>query len=110
MFKYNTNCHLSSERGAGLILAHVVITYLVKGTVLARATHLAIWPEEVNSRSLRSQLQWLLITSSIMLCAYLLAMSIPIFDNLSGLIGSLLAPPICFNIPCAIFVSPSSPF
>lgn len=90
---------------SALLLAHVVITYLVKVTVLARALHLALWPACVNENSAASRLQWLLCTFLIMLAAWVLANSIPIFEDLSGLLGATIAPPIVFNVPCLVFVA-----
>lgn len=89
---------------SALLFIHVAITYLVKGTVLVRAIHCFVAPTRVNDRDWVSNIQWLSITLVTLTAAYIVANLIPFFDLLSGFIGALLAPTVCFNLPCILLV------
>ena len=43
---------VTSRIASGLLAVHLIITYLVKGTVLARYIHIKIFPATVNDRSI----------------------------------------------------------
>ena len=89
---------------SGLLVVHLLITYLVKGTVVARYIHIKLFPLMVHDKGMKGSAQWLGITLSTMLLSYVLANAIPFFDSLTGLIGSVLIPIICFTIPALCYV------
>ena len=89
---------------AFFLFLHMIVTYLVKGTVVARALHYQIDKARINDTDLTSRFEYFSITLIVMICAYLLAMVIPFFDLLTALIGSLFSPVICFIIPCLIYM------
>ena len=77
---------------AFFLFLHMIITYLVKGTVVARALHYQIDKARINDTDLTSRFEYFSITLIVMICAYLLAMIIPFFDLLTALIGSCIFP------------------
>lgn len=90
---------------ACLLFIHMIITYLVKASVISRAIHLIVAPHNVNRSGTRGQVEWLLITFSVMVLCFLIANLIPFFESLTGLIGALLVPVACWNLPVVFFVT-----
>jgi len=89
--------------GAILLFGHMIVTYLIKATVLARAVHGALSPARVNDTGRRGRLEWFGITSGVMILCYVVAATIPFFDSLTGLIGASLVPVGCWNLPIWFF-------
>lgn len=88
-----------------LLFIHVAITFLVKGTVMVRFLHVSFaGKERANEDSTTAKVQWFMLTVLTTVLSYLVANLIPFFDKLSGLIGTLLAPLVCFNLPCIMLV------
>lgn len=88
---------------AVLLLLHMVVTYLIKANVLSRAIHLQLSPKDVNDYGMKGRLQWLCITTSILGLSGFIANVIPFFESLTGLIGALLVPVACWNIPICFY-------
>jgi len=94
-----------SQAAASALLVHIVITYLIKGTVLVRAFHRFLSPATVNDTSLRGTTIWGLLTAATLTAAYLLAVAVPFFDEITSLGGSLQTPLLGFCLPVVLFLS-----
>ena len=91
---------LASQVCAAALFVHLVITFLIKGTVLSRATHRLLAPSTLNDfGSWRGSLTWGAISLSLLLACYGVAVSIPFFDELTSLIGCLQMSLIGFCLP-----------
>ena len=91
---------------AASLFVHVLITYLIKGTVLARASHRLLMPSTINDYGVHGKLVWLGVTTSILLACYGVASAIPEFGDLVDLLGALQTPIFGFMLPVAMrFVS-----
>jgi hypothetical protein len=87
-------------RAAALLLfIHMIVTYLVKATVVTRAIHLYLSPKHVNDKGFRGKLEWFGISTGLLGLSFLIGNSVPFFDELTGLIGASVVPIACWNIP-----------
>lgn len=89
---------------AVLLFAHVIVVYLIRSVVLARYFHTRCHPEDVDSTTISSYFRhgaW----GFLMLCfSFLVANAVPFFSQLLGLIGGLLAGPVNFLLPMALYL------
>jgi len=91
---------------AASLYVHVLITYLIKGTVLSRAAHRLVMPSTLNDYGCRGTLTWFAISTSILFSCYGVASAIPEFGDLVDLLGALQTPIFGFMLPAAMrFVS-----
>lgn len=84
---------------AVLLYLHMVLTYVMKATVMARVFHLKFHPKTVNDYSLKAKGVWLLITITLLLCCYLVAVLVPDFSALTDMLGALQTPVFGFILP-----------
>lgn len=92
-----------------MLFLHVVITYSIKSTVLTRYLYQSIeqdprcpaWMSQCPESQGRI---WLVLTTLIMIAGTLLALSMPFFGDLLGLIGCVVGPPISFFLPMVLFL------
>ena len=89
---------------ASILFVHVVIVYVIKNIVLARYFHQKLKPTAVDENTFSSLAQYSAISISMMLFGYLIANTIPFFDQLMGLIGGLCAGPINFLVPILMYM------
>lgn len=87
------------------LFVHVVITYLIKGTVLARACHRLLSPSTTNDYGLHGSLVWLGITTGVLVACSGVALAVPFFDDLASLLGSLQTPIGGFCLPVLFMCS-----
>lgn len=98
-----------AKRCVGVLLAfHTLVSYLVTGQPLHRAIHTFLFPQTVDERTLRSSLDWMLITALQLVISVILALAIPFFAELQGLLGSLTCAPFIFGFPAFFFFRASS--
>jgi len=90
--------------GALLLFIHMIVTYLVKATVVTRAIHLYVSPKHVNDFGFRGKLEWFCISTALLGLSYLIGNSVPFFDELTGLIGASVVPIACWNIPIVYYI------
>jgi len=90
-----------------LLFIHMIVVYLIKANVLSRALHRVVSPKFINDTSWRGKTEWFLATTVVMISCIFIAESIPFFDPLTGLIGALLVPLACWNLPIIFFQSKS---
>ena len=95
---------LSASAASLTLFLHMIITYLIKGTVLARAVHRLVAPHSVNDYGAAGTLTWLGITSAILAVCYGVASAVPFFDDLISLLGALQTPMAGFIFP-VLFVA-----
>ncbi|CAK9097809.1 unnamed protein product [Durusdinium trenchii] len=94
---------------SALLFLHVAIAFLVKNVVLARALHQKLAPSRVDV-DLRepggacAQMQFAGCVVLLLVSCWAVANSIPFFDDLLALIGSLLSGPISFIFPMAFIM------
>ena len=91
-----------SQAAAGALYVHLLITYLIKGTVLARFLHRKLSPSTVNDTSARGQLVWLAVTTGLLLLCCCVALAVPAFDELTSLVGSIQTPLLGFAVPAVL--------
>jgi len=90
--------------GALLLFLHVIIVYLIKAQILAKALHRALNPATYHKRDCLSNLKWFCITTCLIIFCVIIAEVIPFFDDLTGLVGAFLVPTTCWLLPIAFFV------
>lgn len=91
----------NSFRLASLLLnLHMMVSVAIISTALSRYVQ-----DTIGLRFIKNRQGWLCITFTLLVAAGCLAMAVPFFNNLIGLIGSMLLPPICFMFPILIFLS-----
>jgi amino acid permease len=88
---------------AAFLFIHMIVTYLIKASVLSRALHRAVSPKHVNDKNFRGKLEWFLSTVTVMISCILIANTIPFFDPLTGLIGASFVPIACWNLPIIFY-------
>lgn len=84
---------------AFLLAVHVACAYILKGTIMTRILHVALFRETVNDRGIKGSLHWLLCTVLVATVAFLISNAIPSFDVLMDLIGSVLVSTLGFVWP-----------
>jgi proton-coupled amino acid transporter len=93
-----------------LMFIHIVISYTLNQQVLCRAVHLAFDPQhatalrEDSSGYRQSRIQWLIISTIVMIFAFLVSNMIPFFDDLVSLIGSICSAPLIFLFPAVFYL------
>jgi len=90
--------------GSLMLALHIMIIYVINANVLGKAIHRILWPETVEERSIQATFQWFLINFVMIVACILIAVTVPFFDSLTGLIGALLMPVACWILPIVYFV------
>ena len=115
-----------------LMLIHMVISYVITSQVLTRVITGVLFPSFINNsnsspsinnpnspnnpnnpdsssttvdHTSRLWLPWLGVSLAIMVCAVLAASAVPFFDDLTGIIGALLASNTSFGLPAATLLT-----
>jgi len=87
-------------RIAAISLAlHVMVTYLIKATIMARLVHNIVWRETINENSWRAKIQWMIISTTILLLSYIIANLVPNFDAFVSFLGTFQVPVLGFIFP-----------
>jgi amino acid permease len=85
---------------AFLLAVHMVLTFMVKGTVLSRAIHMFVSPETAKDfSSLKAYRVFFFVATAVMLFCFFVANLIPFFDDLTALLGALQTPFVGFVLP-----------
>ena len=87
------------------LFVHLLITYLIKGTVLARACHRLVSPATTNDYGRDGTLVWLAVTTAILVTCLGVASAVPFFGDLTSLLGSLQTPVGGFCLPVLFLLS-----
>lgn len=84
------------------LFIHLVISYVVKSTILARAAHSHWFPHSAGEYATKSGDQtFVAISCLLVLGCFTVANLIPYFDQLTGLLGAFQTPIIGFMLPIA---------
>jgi len=86
------------------LVVHMLVTFVIKAVVLARAAHKAVDVDSLDTDDRRGWARWTTIAFSITFCSWLLSQLVPFFEDLVELLGSSLAPIGCYIIPIALYV------
>jgi hypothetical protein len=81
---------------AGLLFAHVAVSYAINQNVLARTL------ERYLGHTL-SRRGWALMTAALTLSSLLIAILVPVFSDLVAVIGALTSGPLGFAMPALLF-------
>ena len=81
---------------AGLLFAHVAVSYAINQNVLARTL------ERYLGHTL-SRRGWALMTAALTLSSLLIAILVPVFSDLVSVIGALTSGPLGFAMPALLF-------
>lgn len=84
-----------------MLFLHVLITYSIKSTVLTRHLYQSLVKDQDPAWE---QSLWFVLTTVLMIGGSILALAMPFFGEMLGLIGCLLGAPICFFLPIAFFI------
>jgi len=87
-----------------MLFSHIIVVYVINANVLAKACHRVFFPETVEERSTRATTHWFLVNVVIIILCIIVAISIPFFDSLTGLIGASLIPIACWHLPIVYFI------
>jgi len=87
-----------------MLFLHIIVVYVINANVLAKATHRAFFPDTVEERSTRATTHWFLVNVVIIILCIIVAISVPFFDSLTGLIGASLIPVACWHLPIVYFI------
>lgn len=90
---------------AGCLFAHVIVVYLVKSLVLSRYLHSITSPNDLDADTAISYLKNASWGCGMLVFGYIVANVFPFFYQLMGLIGGLLAAPINFLVPIALYLT-----
>jgi amino acid permease len=82
-----------------MLFMHVLITYAIKSTVLTRHLYQKMEQDPAYEKSI-----WLVLTVLLMIGGSILALSMPFFGEMLGLLGCLLGAPICFFLPITLYI------
>jgi len=93
------------------LAVHLVITYLIKGTVLTRALHKALSPATLADDGRQGTIVWFGLSSGVLVATYGVASAVPFFDDLMSLLGSLQTPLFGFCLPVIyrLYAAPAAP-
>jgi len=101
------------------LFVHLLITYLIKGTVLTRWIYRQLVPHAsaIEEPICRVRLVWLAISTLVLAMCYAVASAVPFFEDLTTLLGALQTPLLGFCLPVLFTVAayhhtqlPISPF
>jgi amino acid permease len=88
---------------SALLCFHMLVAYLILGSVLSRMIHLRVSPYHVNDLGWRGKLEWFLITSGVLVMSYLVANAVPFFEELTSLIGGVTVPTMNLILPLMFY-------
>mmetsp|Transcript_31781 Transcript_31781/g.80358 ORF Transcript_31781/g.80358 Transcript_31781/m.80358 type:complete len:472 (-) Transcript_31781:8-1423(-) len=82
-----------------LLLSHMVVTYVIKGTVLCKGLQRAS-----GGHGIEENVHWFVIVLIILAFAWLVSQIIPFFSDLVDLLGASLTPIMCWAVPVVLYV------
>lgn len=85
------------------LIVHMLVAFMIKAVVLARAAHRAIDVDSVDADDSRGWGRWALIAFSVTFCSWLLSQLVPFFEDFVELLGASLAPIGCWIIPIVLY-------
>jgi len=92
------------------LVAHMLVTYMIKGIVICRALHWVLDEAADNDESYKSWGQWTSVVTITLVLSWLIACIVPFFSDLVDFIGASFTPICCYIIPIAMYVRWSRDF
>ena len=94
------------------LFVHLLITYLIKGTVLTRWIYRQLVPHAsaIEEPICRVRLVWLAISTLVLAMCYAVASAVPFFEDLTTLLGALQTPLLGFCLPVLFTVAACAPY
>lgn len=89
---------------AACLLAHMLVTYMVKGIVLCKGVHTMIDPDATHDYSGGAAKVWGGLVVFVAGASWLIANLVPFFNELVDLIGATLVPVICYIVPICCYM------
>lgn len=87
------------------LFSHMIVTYLIKGIVFVRAAHDFMSQKSTEQDESYSAWQmWGVLVAIVAVLAWLVANTIPFFNELVDLVGSTVTPICCYIVPIASYV------
>jgi len=103
MLADNIRFGVSFRIAAFCLMIHMVVTYMVKGTVFCRFVRSLVHPSREDDTHIE-WFHWACIVVPVTGLSYVVAQSIPFFVDLVDLLGSLTTPISCYIMPVLLFV------
>mmetsp|Transcript_5930 Transcript_5930/g.10310 ORF Transcript_5930/g.10310 Transcript_5930/m.10310 type:complete len:453 (+) Transcript_5930:28-1386(+) len=82
-----------------LLFLYLSVAYLIKGNIMTRVFHNAMFPKTLNHRTRESYVHHSISATLVIVITYLIANAVPIFSQLIQITGSLLVPITGFIMP-----------
>jgi len=96
---------LASRGAAMCLLAHMLVTYLIKAIVIARAAQGTLLNENVvNEDTPEAWTSWAVIVTLLTVCTWISSQLVPFFADAVELIGAFAAPTSCYILPLAVYI------
>jgi len=89
---------------AACLLAHMLITYLIKGVVFCRNVHRSLEGAMADEKTARAWAIWLTVVTGTMVASWLTGNIVPFFSDLVDLLGASLTPFCCWIVPIVLYV------
>lgn len=87
-----------------LMVVHLIVTYTILQQVLTRATCMYFVPRALEF-NVGARVRWLAVSTSYMLLAYVVANSVPLFEDIVNVTGGALSTQAAFTIPGILFLA-----
>lgn len=85
-------------------VAHMLITYMIKSTVVCAAIQTAVDPTYDKTKTSRVWITWTIIVLITLSSSWFMAQVVPFFVDFVEVIGASLTPIACFLIPIGLYV------
>lgn len=85
------------------LIAHMIITFLLKGIVFCRAVHKSIDRESYKSDGAAAWSKWTMIVLTVITCSWVISQIVPFFSDFVDLLGASCTPVGCYIIPIVLY-------
>jgi len=89
---------------AACLLFHMLVTYMVKGTVMCRFMNSWFDTSFHEKNDFATWLVWACIVLSVLSLSFVVAQSVPFFTDLVDFLGAFTAPVCCYIMPILVFL------
>jgi len=101
----NISFSFTSRTAALCLLVHMMVTYLIKAIVIARAAHGTLLHKDVvNEDSPAAWTSWAVIVTFLTCSTWTSSQLVPFFADAVELIGALAAPISCYVLPLVLYI------
>lgn len=87
---------------AGLLAIHMIVTYVIKGTVLCK--ELQEYVHQYTNKITDRELLWGPVVATTLVSSFLVSQLIPFFTDFVELLGASLTPLCCWIVPVGLYV------